>query len=126
MAGEQAIELTRKFSEAMVAGDSAALTGMLAEGFTYVHSSARVEPKAELVERIGQRGNTRMEFERMTVRSYPEVEIVSGLGHLVVGPVDQPLEFDSEFSAVWVQEDGGPRLAVYHSTRVPEAVDRPI
>jgi Domain of unknown function (DUF4440) len=121
MATDKAIELAQKFSEAMVAGDARALDGMLADEFTYVHSSARIEPKSELVPRIGERGNARMEFEGMTVRSYPQADIVSGLAHMVVGPANQPLVFDSLFSAVWVKEDGRPRLAVYHSTRLPEA-----
>lgn len=121
MAGDEAIELTRMFGEAMVAGDTATLEQLLAEDFTYVHSSARVEPKAELVPRIGARGNARMDFARMQVRSYGGADIVSGVAHMVVGPADAPLAFDSEFSAVWVPENGRPRLALYHSTRLPEA-----
>jgi len=121
MAGDEAIELTRKYGQAMVAGDAETLGDLLADAFTYVHSSARIEPKSELVPRIGARGNTRMDFERMTARSYGGAIIVSGLAHMVVGPEDAPLVFDSEFSAVWVEEDGRPRLALYHSTRVPQA-----
>jgi len=121
MAGDEALELTRTFSRAMVAGDAATLEQLLADDFTYVHSSARVEPKAELVPRIGARVNARMDFARMTVRSYGGADIVSGIAHMVVGPTGAPLVFDSEFSAVWVPENGRPRLALYHSTRVPAA-----
>ncbi|MBM3141241.1 MAG: nuclear transport factor 2 family protein [Chloroflexi bacterium] len=119
---EEAIERTRRFSRAMVEGDAAALEALLAPDFTYTHKNARVEPASELIPSVrGGRRNQRMEFERMSVRAYPGATIVNGLAHLKVGPADRPVEFSSHFSAVWVQVDDEQRLAVYHSTEVPQA-----
>ena len=84
--------------------------------------TARVEPRDELIPSVrGGRRNARMYFEGMTVRSYPGVAIVNGLAHLRVGPADKPIEFSSNFSAVWVDVGGSLRLVVYHSTRLPDA-----
>jgi hypothetical protein len=52
MAADEAIELTRQFGEAMVVGDVVALEALLATGFTYTHSSARVEPREELARTV--------------------------------------------------------------------------
>ena len=119
---QQAIDLAQSFARAMVAGDADTLGGLLASDFTYTHMSARVEPASELIPSVrGGRKNQRMDFEDLAVRMYPGAAIVSGLNHMLTGPVDKPLAFDSRFSAVLVAIDGGWRLAAYHSTRVPEA-----
>ena len=119
---EQAIGRTLRFARAMVDGDADALDSLLAPDFTYTHKSARVEPRDELIPSVrGGRRNARMDFEGMSVRSYPGTAIVNGVAHMRVGPADQPIEFDSNFTAVWVDVDGSPRLVVYHSTGVPEA-----
>lgn len=119
---QQAIEATRRFAQAMVEGDADALDALLAAEFTYTHKSARVEPRDELIPSVrGGRRNARMDFEGMRVRSYPGVAIVNGLAHMRVGPADRPIEFDSNFTAVWVDVDGSQRLVLYHSTGVSEA-----
>ncbi len=119
---QQAIERTRRFAQAMVDGDANALEALLATDFTYTHRNARVEPRDELIPSVrGGRRNARMDFEGMSVRSYPGMTIVNGLAHMRVGPADRLIEFDSNFTAVWVEIDDSSRLVVYHSTGVPEA-----
>ena len=118
---EQAIGLSLRFARAMVDGDADALEELLAPGFTYTHRSARVEPRDELVTSVrGGRHNARMDFEEMSVRAYAGATVVQGVAHMRAGPADAPIVFDSHFTAVWVDADGSPRLAVYHSTGVPE------
>ncbi len=119
---QQAIELTRRFALAMVAGDADVLEALLAPDFTYTHRNARVEPRDELLPSVrGGRRNARMDFEGMSVRSYLGTTIVNGLAHMRVGPQDRLVEFDSNFTAVWVEIDDSWHLVVYHSTGVPEA-----
>ena len=118
---EEATERTRRFARAMVDGDADALEELLAPGFTYTHRSARVEPRDELVTSVrGGRHNARMDLEEMSVRAHAGATVVQGLAHMRGGSAAQPVEFDSRFTAVWVDADGSPRLAVYHSTGVPE------
>jgi hypothetical protein len=105
----------------MVEGDADTLELLLADDFTYTHKSAWVEPRAELIPSIrGGRKNTRMDFEEMTVRSYPGTAIVNGLAHMRVGPQDSLIEFDSRFTAVLIDVEQAWRLVLYHSTGVPE------
>jgi hypothetical protein len=121
-AEQAAIERAVAFSRAMVAGDADALEDLLAPDFTYTHMSARVEPRAELIPSVrGGRKNQRMDFEGMWTRAYPGVVLVNGINHMVAGPVDKPLVFDSQFNAVLVDLEGKWRLLAYHSTRIPEA-----
>ncbi len=111
-----------RFSQAMVEGDADTLELLLADDFTYTHKSAWVEPRAELIPSIrGGRKNTQMEFDEMTVRSYPGTAIVNGLAHMRVGPADNLMQFDSRFTAVLIELEQAWRLVLYHSTGVPEA-----
>lgn len=120
-ATERALEVAQAFSRAMVAGDADALEELLAPGFAYIHMSARVEPREEIIPSVrGGRKNRRMDFEDLSVQSYPGAALVRGLNHMTTGG-DPPLEFDSRFTAVLVDLDGAWKLATYHSTRVPEA-----
>jgi hypothetical protein len=110
------------FSRAMVAGDADALEGLLAPDFTYTHMNARVEPRSELIPSVREgRKNQRMDFEGLWTRAYPGVVLVNGLNHMVVGTVDKPVLFDSQFTAVLVDLDGAWRIVSYQSTKVPEA-----
>jgi hypothetical protein len=121
-AEQAAVERALAFSRAMVAGDADALEDLLAPDFTYTHMNARVEPRSELIPSVrGGRKNQRMDFENLWTRHYPGVVLVNGLNHMIAGPVDRPVIFDSHFTAVLVDLEGKWRLVAYHSTRVPEA-----
>ena len=117
-----AIERMQGFSRAMLKGDPDALEELLAPDFTYTHMNGQVEPGDELIEsrRTGRR-SARMDFEQMSVRTYPNTTIVNGLNHMRIDYEDRPsLVFDAHFTGVWVDVDGTSKLVVYHSTRVPE------
>ncbi|MCC6236740.1 MAG: nuclear transport factor 2 family protein [Dehalococcoidia bacterium] len=121
-ATEAAVDRAVAFSRAMVSGDADALEELLAPDFTYTHMNARVEPRGELIPSVRDgRRNQRMDFEQLWTRSYPGVVLVNGLNHMVVGPLDKPVAFDSHFTAVLVDLEGRWQLVAYHSTKVPEA-----
>lgn len=117
-----AMERAVAFSRAMVSGDADALEELLAPDFTYTHMNARVEPRSELIPSVRNgRKNQRMDFEHLWTRAYPGVVLVNGLNHMVVGTVEKPVAFDSNFTAVLVDLEGRWQLVAYHSTKVPEA-----
>ncbi len=119
---QAAVDRAVAFSRAMVNGDADALEELLAPDFTYTHMNARVEPRGELIPSVRNgRRNQRMDFEQIWTRAYPGVVLVNGLNHMVVGPLDQPVTFDSHFTAVLVELEGRWQLVAYHSTKVPEA-----
>jgi ketosteroid isomerase-like protein len=119
---QAALDRAVAFSRAMVAGDADALEDLLAPDFTYTHMNARVEPRSELIPSVrGGRKNQRMDFENLWTRSYPGVVLVNGLNHMLTGSVENPVKFDSHFTAVLVDLDGAWRLVAYHSTKVPDA-----
>ena len=116
-----AIAQTHRFARSLVDGDADTLEALLAPDGCYVHASAWLEPGHDLVASVRNgRRYARLDFEDLRVRSYGDTQIVNGLAHLVVGPADAPIAFDSRFSAVWTGTGEASRLALYHSTRVPE------
>ncbi len=116
-AERQAIERTQRFAATLVDGDGGTLEGLLAPGFNYTHRSGRVETLDEILGAVrGGRRYGRMDLEGMSARRYAGTAVVQGLAHMRGGSGASLIEFDSRFTAVWVDVDGAPRLAVYHST----------
>lgn len=113
---EAAIATAHAFARGMVTGDADILAVLITPDFTYTHSSARVEPAAELLAtvRAGRR-NPRMDFEDCRVRAYPGMAIVSGLNHM---HTSTDKKFDARFSLVLVAGGGAWRVLAYHSTQV--------
>jgi hypothetical protein len=115
--GEQAIERTQAFARLMVEGGADDLEALLAPGFTYTHRSGRVETLDEILGAVrGGRRYGRMDLEELSARSYAGASVVQGIAHMRGGSGASLIEFDSRFSAAWVDVDGTRRLAVYHST----------
>ena len=117
-----AIARMLEFSTLMANGDVEALEELLTPDFTYTHMNGVVDPRDAIIEtRRSGRGRARMDFDQMSVRTYPNTTIVNGLNHMRIEYEDgPPLVFDAHFTGVWVDVDGTSKLVVYHSTRVPE------
>lgn len=115
---DAAVLAAQSFARAMVVGDAATLERLVTSDFTYIHSSARVEPAAELLATVrAGRKNKRMDFEDLRVRAYPGMAIVSGLNHM---HTYADKTFDSRFSLVLIAIDEAWRILAYHSTQVPQ------
>jgi ketosteroid isomerase-like protein len=115
---DAAISAAQSFARAMVVGDAATLERLITSDFTYTHSSARVEPAAELLASVcAGRKNKRMDFEDLRVRAYPGMAIVSGLNHM---HTSTDKTFDARFSLVLTAIEGRWRVLAYHSTQIPE------
>jgi len=115
----------RKAQEARFAatlkGDVAALSSLLTDDMTYVHSSAKIETKQEFLDLIKTRYYQYKSIapRDVTVRFYDQTAIVAGLVDIEVVSGGQLVSPKLRFTEVWVKGTGGWRLAAWHSTRLP-------
>jgi ketosteroid isomerase-like protein len=112
----------RRF-QAMVKEDWAALDATLADDLVYVHSTARVESKAEHVAnlRAGKpyyRGASPR--ERM-VRVRGDVAVVNGVSQMHVENAGKEQRFTIRYLAVYARAGQAWRMMAWQSTRVPDA-----
>jgi len=95
---------------------------LVLDGFTYVHSNANRETKAEVIAAFqGGRRYRSWDIEETTTQEFGDTAIVTGLAHLGVGPATEaePRVLHVRFTATLLQRDGW-KLAAFQSTRLPE------
>jgi hypothetical protein len=106
----------------MIAGDAAAMRRALAEDLEYVHSTAVVEGREELIESITS-GRTRYAavsgLQRQVVMLTPETALVRGTGRFAVVAGTTPLDLKLRYLAVYGREQGTWRLRSWQSLRLP-------
>lgn len=109
-----AVEALKK---AMVSGDRTALDTLTADELTYVHSSARLENKAEFIETLasGKSGFTAIETSDQSVRIVDKVALVT---HRFVGTRKQGDPLKLLALTVWLQRQGQWKLLARHATKV--------
>jgi len=108
---------------AMVRGDWTSLEGALAEDLTYVHSTARLESKAEHVAnlRAGKpyyRGATPRDRR---VRVHGNIGIVNGVSEMHVDNAGKEQRFTVRYLAVYARSGERWRMIAWQSTRQPDA-----
>lgn len=109
--------------EAMVRGDWAALDAALADDLTYVHSTARLESKAEHVAnlRAGKPRYRGIAPRERRVRLHGEVGLVNGVSDIHVEREGKEQRFTVRYLAVYAMAGERWRLIAWQSTRQPEA-----
>lgn len=112
----------RRF-DAMRKEDWAALDAVLAEDLTYVHSSARLETKAEHVANLKAR---KPQYRGVTprdrkVRMNGDIGLVNGIADIHVDNAGKESRFTVRYLAVYSNSGGAWRLCAWQSTRVPDA-----
>jgi ketosteroid isomerase-like protein len=114
-------ETFRRWAAANVAADMDAWAPLVADDFTYVHSRANIETKAEMVEAFtnGRRYGG-WEIEDLSERLYPGCAVLNGIGHLLAGRAEAPTRLDVRFTATLVPAGDGWQLAAMQTTRLPE------
>ena len=106
---------------ATIAGDVAAVGGMMTDDLTYTHSSGVEESKAEFLEGLK---NGKYVYREITprgrkVRVHGDTAIVSGPCHVVIEPGGKRTEIELYFTELYVKEAGQWRMALWQSTRLP-------
>jgi len=109
--------------EAMRKEDWTALDAALADDLTYVHSTARLESKAEHVAnlRAGKPHYRGIAPRERWARVLGDVGIVNGVSAMHVERDGMEQRFTVRYLAVYVRAGGRWRMTAWQSTRVPDA-----
>jgi ketosteroid isomerase-like protein len=109
--------------EAMRKQDWAALDASLADDLVYVHSTARVESKAEHTGnlRAGRPHYRAIAPRDRQVRVRGDVGIVNGVSEMHVENAGKEQRFTVRYLAVYTRAGGAWRMMAWQSTRVPDA-----
>lgn len=112
----------RRF-DAMVRGDWAALEASLADDLTYVHSTARLESKAEHVAnlRAGKPHYRTIAPRDRRARVHGSVAVVNGTSDMHVENAGKEQRFTIRYLAVYVKAGQAWRMIAWQSTRQPDA-----
>lgn len=108
---------------ATLAADIAALDAMMTDELSYTHSSAVVETKAEFLDALktGKYRYQSMQFDERRVRLHGDAAIVSGTCSVRVLVNGSELALKLRFTELYVKRDAAWKMALWHSTRVPDA-----
>ena len=109
--------------EAMRKKDWTALDSVLADDLTYVHSTARLESKAEHVQNLrdGKPHYRGIAPRDRRARVFGDVGIVSGVSEMHVERDGKARHFTVRYLAVYARTSGMWRMTAWQSTRVPDA-----
>jgi len=112
----------RRF-EAMRKEDWSALEDSLAADLVYVHSTARVESKAEHVGNLkaGRPHYRGISPRDRTVRVHGGMGIVNGVSEMHVENAGKEQRFTVRYLAVYAKAESAWRMIAWQSTRVPDA-----
>jgi ketosteroid isomerase-like protein len=112
----------RRF-EAMRKGDWPSLEDSLADDLVYVHSTARVETKAEHVGnlRAGKPHYRGIAPRDRKVRVHGGVGVVNGVSEMHVENAGKDQRFTVRYLAVYAKAGNAWRMIAWQSTKVPDA-----
>lgn len=109
--------------EAMRKEDWPALEAVLADDLTYVHSTARLETKAEHVGNLkaGKPHYRGIAPRERKVRVHGGVGVVNGVSEMHVENAGKEQRFIVRYLAVYAKAGNAWRMIAWQSTRVPDA-----
>ena len=112
----------RRF-EAMRKGDWAALDAALADELTYVHSTARLESKAEHIAnlRAGKPHYRGIAPRERSARVHGGIGVVNGVSEMHVENAGKEQRFTVRYLAVYAKAGSTWRMTAWQSTKVPDA-----
>ena len=109
--------------EAMRKEDWNALDMALADDLTYVHSTARLESKAEHIGnlRAGKPHYRGIAPRDRKTRVHGDIGVVNGVSEMHVENAGKEQRFTVRYLAVYAKNGGTWRMIAWQSTRVPDA-----
>lgn len=112
------LQLEQRRRDAMLAGDAAALTGLISAQVIYVHSTGARDTRESYLRKIGA-GTLRylqLDFSELQAEVTPGAALVTGRMQAVVLREERQIPVRSAFLTVWVPEDGSWRLRAHQGT----------
>jgi ketosteroid isomerase-like protein len=111
----------RRF-EAMRKGDWAGLDAALADDLTYVHSTARLESKAEHIANLrdGKPHYRGISPRERKARVHGNIGIINGVSEMHVERDGKEQRFTVRYLAVYAKAGDSWRMIAWQSTRVPD------
>ncbi len=119
---DEIIALENRRIEAMTKQDTRALDEILADDLSYVHSTARVETKAEFISSLTS-GRTRyqsIERDDVKVRQYGDTAVVTGHAKVHVDANGREIKFQIRFIDGCAKRDDVWRMVAWQSTKLPD------
>lgn len=118
----QVVGMEEKRRTAMVAGDTHALTAIIAEDATYVHSTGMVQTREELFRLLLNKTirYLKFEIEKQSYRVYGTTVVGVGVQKIEVMSGGQSRVIHSRYTVVYAMKDGAERLIAYQSTPLPD------
>lgn len=108
--------------DATIAKDGAALEQLMAEDLTYVHTSAKLESRAENIAAVvGSGAYKSFELTDVAVRIEGDTAVITGTADITFARPDGDTMLPIRFTDVWARRDGAWREIAWQSTRRPEA-----
>jgi ketosteroid isomerase-like protein len=119
---QEILERERRRFAALERGDTAFLTEVLGDDLIYTHSSAAVDTKASILDRIasGHIKYDRAAPEDLAVSLYGEVAVITGSARMGVQIQGKPAAFGIRFTDVYVKRPAGWQMVAWQATRLPE------
>ena len=122
MSEKDVLQADDKRFDAMRKEDWAALDATLADDLVYVHSTARVESKAEHVGNLkaGKPHYRGIAPRERKARVHGNIGIVNGMSDMHVENAGKEQRFTIRYLAVYVKDGAQWRMTAWQSTKVPD------
>jgi ketosteroid isomerase-like protein len=118
---QEVLAAQRARLDATIAVDVPALERLMADDLTYVHSSAKLESKAENVAAISaSHAYKSVVTNEVVVRVEGDVAIITGIADITLKRPDGDMLLPVRFTNVWARGDGAWREIAWQSTRRAE------
>ncbi len=110
------------FTTALIAVDIPKLEQLLTDDFTWTHSNGGVEMKKEYLSGVQDtRRYQAFQREGTSFRIYEKAAVSSGFVHITVFTEDRgERTLHLRYTAIYVLQNGGWRLAAWHNTRLAQ------
>jgi ketosteroid isomerase-like protein len=117
---EQAKTLDRKWADATMHADAAALNDLLADDLTYTHTGGNTQTKAEFIASVREKKirYDSIEFEDTNARVYGNTAVITSRVHVKVTVDGRDVTLHPCFLHIWVKRNGRWQLVAHQATQI--------